>query len=104
MRVIAPEETRHLVAASGGEATRCGRIELLALLACSVVVLVGASLTYAGRTARLAETDAGSTTPVNLHQLAAPDDLVPLLTMYEDEGERRRVAELLYRQATAESR
>ena len=103
MRVIAPEYTPDIATASGDAARRCGRIELLALLACSAVVLIGVYLTCAGRAARLAESDAGSAPPLNLHQLAAPDDLVRLLTMFEDERERRAVAAVLYRQATADS-
>src|SRR6266566_1155651 len=102
MRVIEAEPSCAVFEAPDA-AMRSGRIELLALLACSAVVVFGLWLTYAGRTARLVEADAGAAQVLDLHHLAGADDFVPLLTMFDDDRERHTVAQALYRRSTAES-
>src|SRR5438034_7063863 len=102
MRVIEAGHA-HAVIEAPDAAMRSGRIELLALLACSAVVIFGIWLTYAGRIARLVESDGGAAPVLDLHHLAGADDLVPLLTMFDDDRERQTVAHALYRRATSES-
>src|SRR4051794_39420223 len=104
MRVVAVEQPRHVIESPEPAAARSNRLELLALLACSAVVATGVYLAYAGRTARLVESEAGPAPLLNLRTLAAADDIVPLLTMYDDTRERRAVADALYQRATAEPR
>jgi len=103
MRVVAVEPARDVIGSPDPAAARSARLELLALLSCSAVILSGIYLAYSGRIARLAESDTGSAPVLNLHRLAGPDDLLPLLTMYDDAGERREAAAVLYRRAAAET-
>ena len=84
MRVIEADPSRAVCEAPDA-ALRPGRIELLALVACSAVVVFGIWLTYAGRTARLVEADAGAARVLALDHLAGADDFVPLLTMFDDD-------------------
>ena len=106
MRVIAPAETvsrrpkllvRRAPAPPG--TTRALNLELLGLVAASVVVMFGIFLTHAARTARLSETGAGGTTP--LHALKSAQELEPLLTMYGSPAERQAVARAIHQRAIA---
>ncbi len=75
---------------------------MLGLAASTVIVLFGLTLTYLGKTAMgLGAHDALARGPVNLSQLRSPDDLMPLLEMFEQPFERRAAAVSLYRRATA---
>ncbi len=103
MRVIAPPQDRTTPARSARGITRCGRIELLALLACSAVVAFGLLLTYSARTSRLTESEGNTSATLNLRHLRGPEDLVPLLTMFEDSRERLVVAQAVYERAAVES-
>ena len=102
MRVVAPAEPRHVVARPKPQITkaviRALNIELLGLIAASALVLFGLVQTHAARTARLAEiAPAGST--LALHTLKAPEQLEPVLTMYEAPFERQAVARAIHRRA-----
>jgi cell division protein FtsW (lipid II flippase)/cell division protein FtsI/penicillin-binding protein 2 len=101
MRVIAPAHERTPAGTFDNANTRTGRIELLGLLACSVVLVFGVFLTCAARTARLTEPGGQPAAVLNLQRLDGPDDLVPLLTMFEDVHERQVVARAVYRRAAA---
>jgi hypothetical protein len=79
---------------------RAANIELLGLLACSAVILLGLSATYWGTTGRLI---VPGPDPLDLRRLRRADDLVPLLKMFEDRDERQAVAGALYRRATADA-
>jgi cell division protein FtsW (lipid II flippase)/cell division protein FtsI/penicillin-binding protein 2 len=103
MRVIPPPSERTSPARPARGITRCGRIELLGLLACSAVVGFGLLLTYSARTSRLMEPEGSTSAALNLRHLRGPDDLVPLLTMFEDSRERLVVAQAVYDRAAAES-
>jgi len=103
MRVIAPQQTRPISTVPDPAGGRSRHMELLGLAAGSAVVLMGVWLAYAGRVGRLVESEAGQAPVLNLHKLAGPDDLVPLLTMYEDAGERGAVAQALYQRAAADT-
>lgn len=118
MRVIAPVESsprrRTLTFGRIGGAVRRARntgnearvvnralnIELLGLVAASVVVVFGLVLTHAARTARLAEAAPPSGITA-LHALKGPQALEPLLTMYPTEFERQAVAHALHQRAIA---
>ena len=108
MRVVAPAEPRHAPVRPPNPGllratTRALNIELLGLIASSVVVLSGVILTHAARTARLSETaPAGGTLAVNA--LRAPEEFERVLTMYESSFERRAVARALHRRAIAVDR
>jgi cell division protein FtsW (lipid II flippase)/cell division protein FtsI/penicillin-binding protein 2 len=81
--------------------SRAAQLECLGLIAGTVLVLLGLALAYVGKTESIG-TNAGSrgaTGPVNLRQLRAPSDLLPLLEMFEDPVERRAAALALYRRA-----
>jgi cell division protein FtsW (lipid II flippase)/cell division protein FtsI/penicillin-binding protein 2 len=102
MRVVAPAHERASTRTFDNASTRTGKIELLGVLACSFVLVFGLFLTYAARTARLTESGGQPPATVNLQRLGGPDDLVPLLTMFEELRERQVVAQALYRRAAAE--
>jgi cell division protein FtsW (lipid II flippase)/cell division protein FtsI/penicillin-binding protein 2 len=103
MRVIAPAHERASARTLDHASTRTGRTELLGLLACSVVLVFGLFLTYAARTGRLTESGGQPPATINLQRLGGPDDLVPLLTMFEEVRERQLVAQALYRRAAVET-
>jgi cell division protein FtsW (lipid II flippase) len=75
------------------------RVELLGLLVCSAVILLGLWLTHWAKVQQGAEPPAGQL--VELRRLTRPEDLLPLLTMFPDPFERRAVARELYRRAIA---
>ncbi len=90
MRVVeALPETR----AAGGR-VRAANVELLGLLLCTGVILLGLLLTYWGRTLRLEHDSRGSL--VQLNGLDSPRALEPLLTMYAHPAERQAAARALY--------
>lgn len=78
--------------------TRALNLELLGLLATSVLVLFGFVLAFAGKSARI---DEGTTEPVvALYALKGPSDLEPLLTMVASLPERQKAANAIYQRAT----
>src|SRR5207249_3009983 len=81
---IAPAHDRASIRTFDNASTRTGRIELLGLLACSVVLVFGLALTYAARTGRPTESGGQPPATVNLQGLGGPEDLVPLLTTFAD--------------------
>ena len=95
MRVIAPQPRG---AAVTRPASRIAHLELLGLLAATVVVVLGLTLAYLGK-ADAAAHDSGvlAGVPINLQQLHGPDDLMPLLGMFESPFERRAAAVAVYR-------
>ncbi len=99
MRVIAPAHERAPARTFDNASTRTGKIELLGVLACSLVLVFGLSLTYAAKTGRSTESGGQPPATVNLQRLGGPEDLVPLLTMFEEGRERQLVAQALYRRA-----
>jgi hypothetical protein len=103
MRVIAPEREPVHTGTWNIAIARSGRIEMLGMLACSVVVAFGLLLTYSARIARTAEADAQAGSTLNLHRLSGPVDLVPLLTMFETMPERQVVALAVFERAASGS-
>ena len=105
MRVIAPVETstsrrRQVSLATRTvlpRVTRALNVELLGLLAASVVVFFGLVLTHAARSARLADMSGGEV--IALGALKSSQALEPLLTMYESPFERRAVARAIHQRA-----
>src|SRR5436309_13001993 len=91
MRFIAPAHDRASIRTFDNASTRTGRIELLGLLACSVVLVFGLVLTYAARTGRPTESGGQPPATVNLQGLGGPADLVPLRPMVA-EGRGRQLA------------
>ncbi|MCC6163033.1 MAG: FtsW/RodA/SpoVE family cell cycle protein [Acidobacteria bacterium] len=106
MRIIQTTPSRvGRPAASQPGATRAANVEMLGLLATTVVVLFGVGLAIAGRhglkpVASIPKEQSVVVAPAVLHDLASPAALVPLLTMFESDRERMAVAERLYRRAT----
>lgn len=101
MRVIVA--TRDPSSAAEPRSTRrAANVELLGVLACSAVVLLGLVLTYAGKTSRPAASDRGGVPVIDLRRLGGADDLLPLLTMFGQREEQYAVARALYQRATAE--
>jgi cell division protein FtsW (lipid II flippase) len=105
MRVVvaAPEPGVYRVRARA--TARAANVELLALTACTVVVLFGLLLTYWGKAERLAsvERDIVDGAVVDLHRLRSPNEIAALLTMFESPFERQIVARALYRRATLDA-
>ena len=97
MRVVAPEPA---VAVRRERDSRPANIEMLGLLAATVVVLFGVALAGWTKTERLADV-----APLNgvipLYALSAPADLEPALTMFDSPRERQRVARAVYERAKA---
>ena len=83
--------------------TRAVNLELLGLLAASLIVLGGIALTLGGRIGRAGEPIAQA--PIVLPALGGAAALQPvLLTAIPSEHERQVVAEAIYRRATADPR
>jgi cell division protein FtsW (lipid II flippase) len=103
MRVITTPEARSAGAAMPARhAARHANVELLGLLAGSLVIALGLGLTYWGRIQQLGA-DERSGRLVNLQRLRGPEDLVPLLDMFESSHEKGTVAQALYRRPLAVS-
>src|SRR5688500_11205114 len=83
-----------------GRRARGVTLELLGLIAASMIVTFGIALAFAGKAGRAGE-DAPSGGPVNLHALRSPVDLEPVLTTFTSAHERQVVAQASYRRATA---
>jgi len=87
MRIIQTTPSRvGRPAASQPGATRAANVEMLGLLATTVVVLFGVGLAIAGRhglkpVASIPKEQSVVVAPAVLHDLASPAALVPLLTM-----------------------
>jgi cell division protein FtsW (lipid II flippase) len=74
---------------------------MLGLAAATLVAVFGLALTYFGKLETAADgTGPSSDRLIDLQRLRGPDDLVPLLSMFEQPFERRAVALALYRRAT----
>lgn len=102
MRVISTAPAPALASVPTQAARRAANIELLGLLACSVVLVLGLGVTYAGRIGQL-EAASRSAQPLNLDRLRGPADLLPVLRMFEHAPEREAVAHALYRAITADA-
>jgi cell division protein FtsW (lipid II flippase) len=99
MRVIAPQSRG---AVRMRPASRSAHLELLGLLAATMVVSLGMTLAYLGKTDAAAyDSGVPAGRPINLQQLHGPDDLMPLLGMFESPFERRAAAVALYRRTAA---
>src|SRR5262249_21504433 len=106
MRVITPPglETR-----GAGRTVRRGwrssTVEVLGLVAATLVVLFGVLLTYHGQSESLpaAERDLASGVVLNLPRMRTASDLDTRLTMFSSPFEREAVARALYRRATSEA-
>ncbi|MEX2663235.1 MAG: FtsW/RodA/SpoVE family cell cycle protein, partial [Vicinamibacterales bacterium] len=107
MRVITPAPVRlrpfdSLLLAQDRPEVRRARgvtLELLGLIAASVIVTFGVALAFAGKAGR-----AGDDTPagglVSLHALGSAADLEPVLTTFSSPHERQVVAKAIHRRAT----
>jgi cell division protein FtsW (lipid II flippase)/cell division protein FtsI/penicillin-binding protein 2 len=101
MRVISTRAAAPLSLSWTSAATRASHIELLGLLACSLVIALGLGLTHLGRVAQLDADRRGRL--LDLRRVRTPAELVPLLEMFENPVEKREVAQVVYRAAVAES-
>lgn len=101
MRVIAPAEAVGI--GLQARTLRALNLELLGLLAASVVVLCGLLLGHSAKVARLDEA-APAAGVIPLHALKAAADLEPALTMFASPFERQEAARALYGRATADPR
>jgi len=103
MKVIAPPQPLPLITARTSREVRLARraldIELLGLIAASIVILFGIGLVYAAKVGRLEEAAAPAAV-LSLDTLTSPSQLEPLLTMVDSPVERQTVALALYRRAT----
>ena len=88
MRIVHTSGEPEFPAVVARRARRTANLEALGLLAASAVVLFGLVLTTWGRLIQLNADDRDAGTVVSLRHLAAPTDLVPLLTMVESPQER----------------
>src|SRR5262249_6571577 len=79
---------------------RALNIELLGLVAASMVVLFGLALVYTAKEARLDESGVPSAV-IPLYDLTSAAQLEPVLTMFPSPVERQMVAQALYRRATS---
>jgi cell division protein FtsW (lipid II flippase)/cell division protein FtsI/penicillin-binding protein 2 len=104
MRIVVPVPER-AVGRSRTRATVRANVELLALMACSVVVLIGLLLTYWGKAESLArvEQDIAAGAVVDLHRLRSPNEIAVLLPMFESPFERQVAARALFRRATLDA-
>ena len=75
-------------------------LELLGLVAASILVLFGIAIVYAARVGRVDEAGAPGGV-ISLYALTSPADLEPALTMFPSPVERQTVALQLYRRATS---
>jgi len=105
MRVISAAPARTASRRTALASARTANLELLGLLACTAVLVLGLSLTYWSRTRDLVnvERDVASGTIVNLREIRSPNDLAPLLTMFDGPAERQAAARALYRAASADT-
>ena len=83
-------------------AVRAANIEALGIVVCSIVVLFGLWLTAVGRREQLRAAGSPPVPVLNLRALHGPDDLLPLLSMFESPAERQTAARLLYRRAVSD--
>lgn len=103
MRVITTPAARSAGAAvPERHATRHANVETLGLLAASLVIVLGFGLTYWGRIQQLGAVERTGRS-VNLQRLRGPDELVPLLDMFDSPHEQTTVAQALYRRTMAAS-
>ena len=83
-------------------ARRTANVEALGLMACSLVILFGLWVTAWGRIEQLRSADRDPSPVLNLRTLRSPNDLLPLLTMFDDRIERQAAARALYRRAVSD--
>ncbi|HET9265481.1 MAG TPA: FtsW/RodA/SpoVE family cell cycle protein [Vicinamibacterales bacterium] len=97
MRVITTTTARApRVSEPARHARRLANVEMLGLLAGSLVILLGLGLTYWGRLGQLSA-DERNGRLINLQRLRGPEELVPLLGTFESTDEQRTIARALYR-------
>jgi len=101
MRIIAPADVSPVTLPS--RTARTLNVELLGLLASSLVVLFGLILCYSAKIARVTES-ARADAAIPLHALKEPADLEPVLSMFTSTFERQTVARAIYRRAHSERR
>src|SRR5688572_21896801 len=107
MRVIqAAPVRRWSLRRPGQSVSRTARIERLGLLATSLVLVLGLWITYLGQASEFPRCVEKPTTAssgacvVNLATVRDSGELVPLLTMFNDPGERKTVAVALVERLT----
>jgi cell division protein FtsW (lipid II flippase) len=100
MQVIAPTQTAARTAGPSLRTRRALNIELLGLIAASLVVLFGVALVRAAKVARLQEVSAAESV-IPLDALTSAAQLEPVLTMFTSPVERQMAALALYRRAAA---
>jgi len=88
-------------AGRAASAVRAANVEVLGVAVCSLVILFGFWLTTLGRLEQLRTATATTSPVLNLRTLRTPEDLLPLLTMFEDRTERAAAARALFRRAVA---
>ncbi len=98
MRVLVAAPEPGLRPRRSAAVIRTANIELLGMIACTLVVALGLALTYWGK-ARAGQATAPADA-INVRELRSPDALVSQLTMFQDPAEREAVAAALYRRAT----
>ena len=102
MRIVSATSS-NATRAAAPEALRAANLELLGLIVCSAVVLLGLWLASSGRVQQLGEETRRGEGVVDLRRLGGPEELMPLLSMFEGAAERRAVARVLYRRAIADA-
>jgi cell division protein FtsW (lipid II flippase)/cell division protein FtsI/penicillin-binding protein 2 len=98
MRIVETAVPRRAPTVRRPGATRAANVEMLGLVAASLVVSLGLGLAVRGRLQTPVRDGADSV--VHLQTLTSPAPLVPILTTIESEAERVAVAERIYRRAT----
>ena len=84
-------------------ARRAANVELLGLIVCSAVILLGVLVATWGRLVQLQADDGGHEPTVDLRALHGAAELVPFLTMFDGPAERQAVALPLYRRAVSDT-
>ena len=107
MRVVSRPTRRHACTVADGSAptaARAANIELLGLVFCSAVVVLGPVADDAGADWRSStKTTARSDRVIDLRTLHDPSELAPLLTMFESPAERQAAATPLFRRAVGDA-
>src|SRR3954454_13977399 len=103
MRIVNASSDPAFPRLAARRARRTANLELLGLVAATIVVLFGVWVTAWGRLTRLEADDRDAGKVVALRNLATAADLAPLLTMFESPQERLAIAVPLFRRATSDA-
>jgi cell division protein FtsW (lipid II flippase) len=102
MRVISTTPATAVRGEPTPASVRVAQVELLGLVGCSVVILLGLWLTQWGRLQQLTADEPAGAGLMELRRLRSADDLLPILSMFQHPFERQAVARALYGRAIAQ--